>query len=125
MGFYDEMQDVASELLAEFKQGAVTLTQTTRGSPDPATPWIPGAPTETTYNLSATVGAAYVSNASATYDDGTLILASDLIVTCAAPPVAPEMGSTVTIDERGYSIKQITALPAGGTPAAYKIFVRA
>ena len=125
MGFYDEMQAVAAGLLAEFKQGVVMLMQMTPGTPDPATPWIPGEPTETTYELDATVSAAYVNNASATYEDGSLILASDLIVTCAVPPVAPQMGDRLAIDGRSYSIKQVNALPAAGTPAAYKIFVRA
>lgn len=42
-GFYAEMQEMASELLAEFKQGVVSLNRTTTGEPDPATPWEPGA----------------------------------------------------------------------------------
>lgn len=125
MGFYDEMQATAAGLLAEFKQGTVTLTRIAPGVSDPATPWIPGAPTETPYDLDATVGAAYVDNASATYDDGSLILASDLIVTCAVPPIVPQMTDAISIDGKGYAIKRIVALPAAGVPAAYKISVRA
>lgn len=125
MGFYDEMQDVATELLGEFQQGVVQLVRVTQGASDPATPWEPGVPTETTYELNATVGTTYVNNASATYDDGSLILASDVVVTCSVPVVTPMLSDRVVIDGRAYSVKQVNALPAAGTPAAYKIFVRA
>jgi hypothetical protein len=121
--FYQEMADIASGILAEFKQGLVTLSKTVPGTPDPATPWLPGTPTTETYELDATVSTAYVENASAAYQDGSLIEMSDLIVTCAVPPVAPSLDALIVIDGRPHTIKQINAIPAAGTTVAYKIFV--
>ncbi|MBB4000964.1 hypothetical protein [Aurantimonas endophytica] len=123
MTFYEEMQGIASGILAEFNQGTVTLQKTVPGAPDPNTPWLPGAPTTETYDLDATVSTAYVENASAAYQDGSLIEMSDLIVTCAVPPVAPSLDDIITIDGKPHTIKQINAIPAAGTPVAFKIFV--
>lgn len=123
MTFYEEMQGIASGILAEFKQGTVTLQKTVPGAPDPATPWLPGAPTTETHDLEATVSTAYVENASAAYQDGSLIEMSDLIVTCAVPPVAPSLDDGIIIDGKPHTIKQINAIPAAGTPVAFKIFV--
>lgn len=77
---YGRMQGTASRLMQRFNQGTVTLTKATPGEPDPETPWMPGEPTETVYVLDATVSA--ITGANAKYIDGTVITASDLVVTC-------------------------------------------
>jgi hypothetical protein len=41
MSFYDDIADVATEVLAEFKRGAVVLVRTTPGTSDPDEPWKP------------------------------------------------------------------------------------
>lgn len=117
--FYGEMQDVASELLEEFKQGTVTLYRSTT-SPNPDAPWEPGAPTITPFTLNAVVRGAPFN-----YVDGSLIVASDLMVTAAVhPDVTPQMGDTITIGGgTPKPVKKIEAMPAAGTPVAFLIFV--
>ena len=115
MGFYDEMADTAAELLGEFAQGKVTLTQITPGTPDPATPWIPGSPTETTYDLQATVARLHHR-----YENGTLITEIGDMVTFAVPPVAPGLADKLTIDGITRSITNLTPIPAAGDPVAWK-----
>lgn len=119
MTFYEEMKDVASEVLEEFEQGTVVLSRTTT-APNPAAPWEPGVPTTTTYTLNAVVRGAPFK-----YVDGTLIVASDLMVTAAVhDDVTPEVGDTIAIDGgTPKAVKKIEATPAAGTPVAYKIFV--
>jgi hypothetical protein len=50
MPFYEDMQQVARDLLAPdtaggLGQGAITIVRTTPGTPDPAQPWVPVTPT--------------------------------------------------------------------------------
>jgi hypothetical protein len=119
MGFYDDMQDVASEVLAEFKQGTVVLSRTTYAASDPQTPWIPGAPTPATYTLAATV-----SGVSAELVDGTVILATDLQIVCAVPAITPAPTDTVTIDGKAVSLLRVDQIPAAGAPVAFRLIVR-
>jgi hypothetical protein len=55
--------------------------------------------------------------------DGTLILAGDLMVTCAVPAVVPDISDVVVIDGVDHAVKRVEAIPAAGTAAAYKLFV--
>lgn len=120
MTFYDDMAAVAADVLAEFKQGAVVLIRNTRAPADPSTPWIPGAATPTSYTLDATV-----RGVSGEFVDGTEILATDLQVTSAVPPVVPSIATdTMTIDGRAVTILRIEQVPAAGTPVAYRFLVR-
>lgn len=120
---YGRMQKTATRLLTRFAQGIITLTRVTPGTPDPETPWLPADPSVTTYELQATVAAVTLDQANAKYIDGTVITSSDLVVTCAAPPVRPQLGFFVNIGGVAQVIKKIVALPAAGTPVAYKLFV--
>ncbi len=121
--FYAEMQGIASGILAEFKQGTITLSRTPTAAPETETPWEPGAPTTTTYTLDAVARGANQTEIGSAYTNGTLVLASDLVVTCAVPEVEPQMTDAVTIDGREYVIKGISRKPAAGTPVAYALFV--
>lgn len=122
-GFYGEMREIASEILGEFKQGVVTLTQITNGPRDPATPHLPGPAIETVYPLDATVSTVFRDNASRALVEGSLIAMSDLVVTFAPPPVVPTLSDKLTIDGETHEIKQINAIPAAGTVVVYKLFV--
>jgi hypothetical protein len=124
MGFYDEIAVDVTEVMAEFKQGTITLTRTTPGTPNPETPWIPGTPTTATYTLDATVAAVTVDQANAQFIDGTTITTADLVVTCAVPAVTPQMSDTLSIDGHVRTIKKVVQLPASGVAVAYKLFVQ-
>lgn len=115
---YDRMQGTATRLMKRFKQGVVSLKRTTPGEPDPATPWIPGVPTVTTYPLDATV-----RRVEQKYVDGTLIVATDNQVTFAVPAVEPAMTDVLVIDGSEHVMKDLRPLPAAGTAVAYIAFV--
>ena len=112
--------------LARRKNCIVTLTRATRAAPDPETPYIPGAPTLSIYDLDA-----YVTGVAAQYVDGTTILVSDLMVVVsprarlagADVDVVPQMDDVLTIDGRQYAIKAIKPAPAAGPAAIFRIFV--
>lgn len=124
--FYAEMQGIASGILEEFKQGTVTLTRTTKAAADATTPWIPGDTTATTtYTLDAVVRGTNAREVGTAYTNGTLILASDLVVTCAVPEVEPALTDTVTVDGQSHVIKGISRKPAAGTAVAYALYVGA
>lgn len=115
--FYTEMQNVASEVLGEFKQGVITLTQSTPGA-GPADN--PGAPTTVTHTLDAVV-----KGASFKYVSMGLALASDMIVTAAViAGVTPKKDDVITIDGKKYKVVQDVSAPAAGTRAVWKLIVR-
>jgi hypothetical protein len=112
--------------IGRYGSGTVTLTRTTTGTPDPATPWIPGTPTTAVYTLSARVDGVVAEHV-----DGTTILATDLMViaspraTLEGEPVdlVPGLSDTLTIDGAAKAIKKIDAVPAAGAAARFHIFV--
>lgn len=124
----------AARMIAR-KGKAITLTRTTPGTPDPATPWLPGTPT-----LDVFAFRARVTGTAAEYVDGTLVLATDLMVIAgteathtltdgepadgATVELAPQISDTLQIDGADRVIKKI--LPAtddDGLVALFRIFV--
>lgn len=97
MTFYDDLQQVARDLLAPdtaggLGQGAITLVRTTPGTPDPAQPWVP----VTTTVMSETVN--QISNTKAEYVSAGTIVATDLAYVIEAPRVIqPVPGDTVKV----------------------------
>lgn len=118
-GFYDEMQEFASEMLGEFKRGVVTLTRTVTTPPDPSTPWIPGTSTPTEYPLDAVVSAVGDK-----FVDGTTIFATDRMVTCAVLPIEILPGDALSIDGAPVLIVKTMRIPAAGIAVAWKFIVR-
>lgn len=116
--FYTDMQVTAAGILDEFKQGTVVLTRISNAPSDPATPWIPGAETTTDYTLKATV-----RGVSKEHVDGTLILASDELVTSSADIIEPIMSDMITVDGNPRVTKKIEKLPSAGVAVAYSIFI--
>lgn len=114
-GFYDEMREMATELLGEFQQGVVQLVRVSPGAPDPATPWEPGAPTQTTYDLKATVTREHQR-----YENGVLIVETGDMVMFAVPEITPVLTDKLVIDGTARSITNLTPIPAAGDPVAYK-----
>jgi hypothetical protein len=109
MGFYDDMKDVASELLAEFTHGAVTLVRTTPGTPDPDTPWVPFTDEVDEYPLSAVakgVGEQYIN--------GTTILTTDLEIAAAVAEVSPMTETDqLKVDGKALTVVRKMRIPAG------------
>ncbi|PSM18225.1 hypothetical protein [Nitratireductor sp. StC3] len=120
MAFYDEMREAADDLLGEFAQGVVTLTQQVdSGAPiDPAKPWLGSIIDEQVYALDATV-----RRVAQKFVDGTLIVATDDQITFAVPAVAPTMDDTFSVDGTVRVLKDLRPIPAAGDPVAYVAFV--
>lgn len=115
MGFYDEMQAVATELLGEFKQGIVKLRRYTPGTPNPATPWVPAAPTKVDTDLSAVVKRLHQR-----YENGALVVETGDMVTFSVPAVAPLITDKIVLSGVERSITNLTPIPPSGTVVAYK-----
>lgn len=118
-GFYEEMQGVAGELLAEFAQGVVTVTVPGTTTPGP-NPWDPPVVTDpVTYPLDATV-----KGVSKEFVDGTTILATDLEVTAAVFGAEAGPADAVSIDGTAMTLLKVIRVPAAGTVVAWKWIVR-
>jgi hypothetical protein len=126
VGFYEEMQAVADDILGEYKQGVIQLVKVTPGVADPQTPWIPGLEQMVTYDLKAVA-----KPIDRRFVDGTLLVSTDVEVITAvtatlngAPsPVDPHMEDRVLVDGQPRAIKKIRRIPEAGTVVAYSIFV--
>lgn len=117
MGFYEEIQAFASETLAEFRQGTVTLTRTPI---TPETGW--GEPTYGTpvvYTLDAVVRAVEDK-----FVDGTTVYATDRQVMCGVLPVEILPGDALEIDGKAVTIVKTMRIPAAGTAVAWRFIVR-
>lgn len=125
MSFYGEMRSMAAELLAPeaaggLGQGTVLLKRETRGVPDPEAPWEPVEPTVETWPLKAAVKRLHQR-----YENGVLIVETGDMVTFAVPEVKPEITDILIIDGAERAIKNLTPLPAAGTPVAWKAWCAA
>ena len=117
MGFYEEMQEVATEVLTGFKQGIVNYIKITPGT-GPVTN--PGQPTETPFGLNCGV-----NGVSKQYVDGTQVLSSDLqCVAAVNAGYTPNMKDAIDVDGVRHKLVKILPKPAAGTPVAYLYIIR-
>lgn len=118
MSIYDEMRDVASDLMAEFKQGTVQYVALT---PQPgATPDAPLPPVQVPTTINATARPV-----STKYVDGSHIVRSDKQVTIPNDGKAvPDMSGSVRIDGTTHKIVEIMPRPAAGEPVVWIVVVR-
>lgn len=141
VGFdYGRMAKTADRLMKRFKQGVVTLTRTTSGTSDPATPWEPVIDRVDVYTLDATTAAITVDQATAKLVDGTTIFASDSVIT-AGPKMAlistdgvPVVGAkidmvvspldVVAIDGAPVTVVKVMRVTPAGVAIVWKFVVR-
>ena len=137
--FYGEMADIAAELLAEFKQGVVTVTRVAQEGekPDDWPSWEPWTPPTVTrlYEVDAVV-----TGVPEKLVDGDTVVATDLLVTCSdamrlvsvdGEAVEPEsvpfdagLLDTLQIDGRPATVIQPMPVPAAGVKVVHKFVVR-
>lgn len=125
MTFYDDMQNVAADVLKEFKQGVIKYVDVTPGT-GPADD--PGEPTENEFILDGAargVKFKYVQNGFA--------IASDLQITSSLKAknssgseviLNPNMKGFISVDDVKYKIVKILPKPAAGTTVAFVFIVR-
>lgn len=128
MSFYDDLQRMASDLLAPaadggLGQGIIELVRTVPGTPDPAEPWKPVVGTEDRETLRAAargVDARMVG----TEVGGAVLVATDLVVPAAAPALDYQPGDVLEIDGVPVAVLGVEKIPAAGTTVAVKFYVR-
>ena len=125
MSFYDDMQNVASDVLKQFQQGVIKYVDITSGT-GPADD--PGEPTENEFILDGAargVKFKYVQNGFA--------VASDLQITSSLKAknssgseviLNPNMKGFISVDGVKYKIVKILPKPAAGTTVAFVFIVR-
>lgn len=117
MSLYEDLQQVVQEVMAEFKQGQISLVQTTAGSGPIDNP---GAGTTTKYALDATakgVGFKFLKD--------SRVVASDIEVTAAVrPDVVPNIKDFIEIDGVQHKMVIEPLIPAAGVQVAWKFIVR-
>jgi hypothetical protein len=124
MTIYDDAQAIASEVLAEFKQGVIQYVRVTPGTGPVDNP---GPSTETVFTLDAVARGAKFK-----YVQGGLALASDTQITAAAhaalvadyDPTAKVMKGFVTLDGVRYKIVRAIRKPDAGTAVCFILFAR-
>lgn len=126
MGFYDDMQGIATGLLRDFKQGTIRAIKLTKGNGPPQNP---GAPTEVATTIpGATASSTFsVNAANAKFSPNTLIQSGDIMVVAEAPTVLPlgiELTDFIEIDGTRYRIIVISKTPAAGVTVTFTFFVR-
>lgn len=118
MSIYDEMRVVAADLLSseDFKQKTITLISIAPASgPDDD----PGEPTETSYELSGTLGGVsykYVR-------DGFAVASDYMVIAKIIDGVIPSINDFIEKDGVRYKIIQDVSTPAGDK-VVWKFIVR-
>lgn len=117
MSLYDEMQDVAKSVLGEFKQGTVKLIKVTPGT---GAADDPGAPTEVSHTLSASVkGVSYKY-----IRDGFATVTDREVIASIVDDITPDKSDFIEIDGDRHKILLFEKIPAAGTTVAWKFLVR-
>lgn len=124
MGFYDEMADMAQELLLPDEegglgQGVVQLKRLTQGV---ATE--PGEPAGTISTQLYTLRAA-VKRVHRRYENGVLVIETGDIVTFAVPETVPEITDKLVIDGAERVITGLTPIAGAGTTVVWKAWCAA
>lgn len=121
-----DYRGAAIRLLRGQRLGTITLSRITRAADE--APGQPGDLTATTvYTLDAVARGVTAGQV-----DGTLILASDLMVVAspkartasgAIVELEPTTSDTLSVDGAAQVIKKVQQVPAAGPAASYRIFV--
>ena len=117
MSIYDEMREIADEVIGEFQQGTVLYVAVTAGTG--GTRDAPSDPTTDPTTIPATVRAV-----SSKYVDGSHIVQSDRQITFAGGIVSPKHGGHFLIDGVRYTIIETMPQPAAGDPVSWTVIVR-
>lgn len=128
MGFYDDMAKMAEDLLKPDSQGGlgqgeIVLTHIEQGAPNPETPWIPVEPIKLQAVLNG-VARGVSERLVGTEVNGVILVATDLVVTCAVPSMEYSAGDVLTIDGKQVDVISYDKIPAAGTTTAVRFIVR-
>lgn len=118
MGIYDELQQTAGEVLAEFNQGVIEYGAVSSGA-GPA-----DEPGQSSIAWTTLTGAV-MRGVQSRYVQAGLAVASDQQVTFAVQSgVTPAQKDFVRADGVRYKVEQVVNKPAAGTPVAHVLIIR-
>lgn len=122
MGFYDEMADMVTDILAPDALGQGTIELSRPVSVDNENPW----GDKTVYNTVTIKGAVRGVGQELIGAEmgGAVIQASDRVAICEVSPIGYEAGDILTIDGHPVHIISYQTIPAAGTPCASKFIIR-
>lgn len=116
MGFYDDMQSVASDILTQFQQGVVNYVQIVPGNGPVDNP---GPSTKNRFVIPSTATGVQFKYI------GGLVVASDLqVVAPVDPRYVPDMKGFVEVDGKAYKIVAVKPIPPAGTPVVNVLITR-
>lgn len=124
MTFYQEMQDVGAELIAEFGQ-PVTISRQTHGSYDPRNGYTQGV-TKTQRGMAVFSDPNLVGSGQ-TYADGSLVEIGDKAITLSAKGLefVPTTGDTITdVNGAVWKVVNVKETNPAGTPVVYNLAAR-
>lgn len=119
MGFYDDMQGIASDLLSQFAQGVIEYAAPAATTGPGYNPILSITPVWVKINATAKgVSTKFILNG--------LALTGDLQITAAVQVgLAYQIGGSIRIDgDASWRIVQIIKIPPAGTTVAYTLIVR-
>ena len=118
MGFYEDMQAIATGVLTQFKTGKVEYLPISRvgGTIDE-----PGAPASVT---KITIPGATVTGVSNQYVDGSDVISTDLQCVASVIPGGYDIRGMIFADDVQLKIIKILPKPAAGTPVAIVLILR-
>lgn len=114
--FYDDMQDLAANILTEFNQGELVYVAPSTASGDPWNPTLVTGSRTTVKGVGRGVQQKYV--------DGTHVVATDQQYTIQAGTVTPVAGATIEVDGTTLQVVKVIKVPAAGTPVVWMVFAR-
>lgn len=124
MTFYSEMAAMVADLLKPDTQGGLgqeVIEISRLRDLDPDNPWGGSTyDTETLRGAARGIGQALVG----TEVGGTVLLATDKLVTCATPSIPYKAGDRLSLDGRSVHIISYEPIPAVGRVCAVKFIVR-
>lgn len=118
MSFYDEMQQIATNVLGEFNQGVIKLIQLK--TPENGTPDDPGELTEVVTELKGVVSGITFKYLKEGYNAVTDFEATVAVV----QGVQPLEGDFLEVDGVQYKIIKDVSVPAAGVNVVWKFIVR-
>ena len=126
--FYQEMQQMARDLLAPTSagclgQGTLVLTSITPGTPDPLEPWKPVTPQTTTQTLRGAVKGVS-SKLIGVEVGGTVIVSTDREAITEVPSIAYKAGDLFSVDGKEVRVISVQPIPAAGTVSAVRWIIR-
>lgn len=144
MSIYDEFDPIVKELMAEFKQGRVTVLEVAVSvRPEGLASWENFTPTRTTrlYELDATVKAVGLQGREGiSLANGESVRGDDLVITCSDrmwlaeidgvpvtrvdTPLDVRLLDTLQIDGAAGQVMAITNVPAAGKKLVHKYIYR-